>query len=237
MPWHHDLATGRFVSGGNQALWLSSKGRFEVREAPSPTAGPGEVLIRVRAIAVNPIDALTGRLRRLVLPWVRYPTIIGSDVAGEVIDVGEGVDRFRPGDRVLAYAAGQERARNSPAEGAFQRQVRVLERVCTRIPDETSFVQAAVVPLGLSTAAAGLFEPDQLGLPLPTAAADPRADVVLVWGASTSVGCNAVQLARASGFSVLATAGTQNHDLVRSWERRPCSTTGTRMSIERSLTQ
>lgn len=205
------------MSATNEALWLlSPRGRFEMRSAPFPTAGPGEVVVRVRAVAVNPVDAITGPLRRVVTPWVRYPTVIGSDIAGEVVEVGEGVSRLRPGDRVLGYAAGQERARNTPAEGGFQRYVVVLERVCTPIPDYVAFEDAAVLPLGLATAAAGLFEDDQLGLPVPGAAAAPRGEVVLVWGASTSVGCNAVQLARSSGYTVLATAGRANHDFVRS---------------------
>lgn len=199
------------------ALWLlTPKGPFEVRSSPPPVPGPGEVVVRVRAVAINPIDAIIGPFRRLVTPWVRYPTVIGSDVAGEIADVGARVTRLRRGDRVLGYAAGQERARNSSAEGGFQRYVTVLERVCTPIPDSLSFERAAVLPLGISTAAAGLFEVDQLGLPLPSVTMDRVNDVVVVWGASTSVGCNAVQLARASGFTVVATAGPKNHDFVRS---------------------
>ncbi len=208
---------GHPVSGTNESLWLlSPNGRFEVRAAPRPTAGPGEVVVRVRAVAVNPVDAITGPLRRIVTPWVRYPTVIGSDVAGELVEVGAGVTRMHVGDRVLGYAAGQERARNTPAEGAFQQYVTILEQVCTPIPEHLSFEQAAVLPLGLATAAAGLFELDQLGLDPPTAATPPTDGVVLVWGASTSVGCNAVQLAHASGHTVIATAGTKNHELVRS---------------------
>lgn len=214
---HHRSPGRDVVSGTNEALWLSSpRGRFEVSPAPLPAAGPGQVVVRVRAVAVNPVDAITGPLRRIVTPWVRYPTVIGSDVAGEVVGVGDGVTGLSRGDRVLGYAAGQERARNSPAEGGFQRYVVVLARVCTRIPDHIAFEGAAVLPLGLATAAAGLFEDDQLALPYPSAAAAQRQDVVLVWGASTSVGCNAVQLARASGYTVLATAGVKNHELVRS---------------------
>jgi NADPH:quinone reductase-like Zn-dependent oxidoreductase len=210
-------SSDRPMSGGNEALWLlSPRGSFELRPSARPAPGRGEVVVRVRAVAVNPVDAITGPLRRIVTPWVRYPTVIGSDVAGEVTDVGEGVTRLRPGDRVLGYAAGQERLRNSAAEGGFQQYVTVLECVCAQLPDQVSFERAAVVPLGIATAAAGLYESDQLALALPTAAAHPRGDVVLVWGASTSVGCNAVQLARASGFAVLATAGPKNHDLVRS---------------------
>jgi NADPH:quinone reductase-like Zn-dependent oxidoreductase len=210
------------ASTSNEALWLlSPKGSYEVRPARRPTAGAGEVVIRVRAVAVNPIDAITGMFRRVVTPWLRYPAVLGSDVAGEIVEVGDGVTSLHPGDRVVGYAAGQEKLRNSAAEGGFQRYVIVLERVCSPIPDAVTFEQAAVLPLALSTAAAGLYEADQLALPLPTGtlparSAAPRDEVVLVWGASTSVGCNAVQLARASGFAVVATAGRRNHDLVRS---------------------
>lgn len=204
------------MSGGNEALWLDARGRFEVREAGRPAPGPGQVVVQVRSVAVNPIDAISAPFRRLVTPWVRYPTVIGTDVAGEIAAVGEGVSRFRVGDRVVGFAAGQERPRNTAEEGGFQRYVTVLERVCTEIPDEMSFERAAVLPLALSTAAAGLYERDQLALPFPDAAPPARDQVVLVWGASTSVGNNAVQLARASGYAVVATAGRHNHDLVRS---------------------
>ncbi len=201
----------------NRALWLeTARGPFSIRVAPMPEPGPGEVVIRAQAVAVNPLDVIGGSVRRLVTPWLRYPTVLGSDVAGVVVDVGLGVTHVKRGDRVMGYAAGQEKQRNSPAEGAFQLFVVVLARVCTPLPSTVTVEQAAVLPLALSTAAAGLFEADQLGLSLPGEADPPSRGVVLVWGASTSVGCNAVQLARASGYTVLATAGPHNHDLVRS---------------------
>jgi D-arabinose 1-dehydrogenase-like Zn-dependent alcohol dehydrogenase len=201
----------------NEALWLVAPGGpFEVRASEFPAASPGLVVVRVRAVAVNPVDAIVGPVRRLVTPWIRYPTVIGSDVAGEIVSVGDGVTFLRSGDRVVAFAAGQERPRNSTEEGGFQLYVSVLARVCARLPDDVSFERAAVLPLGLATAAAGLYEADQLALPVPTEPRQTRDGVVVVWGASTSVGCNAVQLARASGYDVIATAGRKNHDLVRS---------------------
>lgn len=150
----------------NAALFLlSPRGPFEVRPTPVPTPAAGQVVVRVRAVAVNPVDAITGPLRRLVTPWVRFPTVLGSDVAGEVLAVGPDVTALAVGDRVTAFAAGQEKPRNSAAEGGFQRIVTVLERVTTRLPDDLSFEQAAVLPLALATAAAGLYEADQLALP------------------------------------------------------------------------
>jgi NADPH:quinone reductase-like Zn-dependent oxidoreductase len=84
------------------------------------------------------------------------------------------------------------------------------------IPDELSFEQAAVLPLALATAATGLFQQDHLGLPLPTIHPPDRSETVLVWGGSTSVGSNAIQLARCAGYRVLATASPRNFGYVRS---------------------
>ena len=171
-------------------------------------------MVRVRAVAVNPIDRLNGPARRFVLPWLRYPAVLGSDIAGEVVAVGSGAARFAVGDRVLGHAAGVERSRNRPEEGAFQTHAVLLERVTAPLPDTLSFEQAAALPLALSTAAAGLFEPEQLALRRPGADASAHGDVVLVWGGSTSVGMNAIQLARAAGYGVLATSSPRNFALL-----------------------
>lgn len=209
--------TADATGGPNEALWLAApRGPFEVRPAPMPTPGAAEVVVQVAAVAVNPVDAISGTLRRIVTPWVRYPTILGSDVAGEIVAIGEGVSSLKVGDRVVGYAAGAEKQRNSAAEGGFQHLTVVLERVTSVIPNELAYEQACVLPLALATAAAGLFEADQLALPYPTSTPTPQSEqMVLVWGASTSVGCNAVQLARAAGFTVVGTAGPANQDLVR----------------------
>jgi NADPH:quinone reductase-like Zn-dependent oxidoreductase len=92
----------------------------------------------------------------------------------------------------------------------------LMQHMVSSIPDELSFEHAAVLPLALSTAATGLFQQDHLALPLPTIDPPDRKQTVLVWGASTSVGSNAVQLARCAGYRVLATASPRNFDYVRS---------------------
>ena len=84
------------------------------------------------------------------------------------------------------------------------------------IPDSLSFEQASVLPLPLSTAASGMFQQDGLGLALPTAAPAERPEAVLVWGGSTAVGSNAIQLARNAGYRVVATASPHNFDYLRS---------------------
>jgi NADPH:quinone reductase-like Zn-dependent oxidoreductase len=204
------------VSADNEALWLdSARAGFRVGPAPSPLPGAGEIVVRTRAIGLNPVDALPGLARRVVYPWLRYPAVLGTDVAGDVVQVGAGVRRFRLGDRVVGLATGQERFRNSAAHGAFQRFVVLAADLATPVPDGIPLTDAVALPLALTTAAAGLFEPDQLGLPLPTSEVVEQHATVMVWGGSTSVGSNAIQLARNGGYRVLATASPRNADRAR----------------------
>ncbi len=201
----------------NTALWLAKPGtKFEVGPAPYTSPTPGEVVVRTRAVAVNPIDGLPALAYRVVLPWLNYPAVIGSDVAGEVVEVGTGITRFAVGDRVVGHAASVEKSVNRPAEGAFQHYTVLTQHMVSPIPDDLTFEQVAVLPLALSTASSGLFQQDQLGLALPTAEHTPRGETVLVWGGSTSVGSNAIQLLHNAGYRILTTASPRNHDYVRS---------------------
>lgn len=200
----------------NLALWLPKPGTaFRTGSAPYPTPGPDEIVVRARAVAVNPIDGLPAPAYRLVLPWVRFPTVVGSDVAGEVVDVGDRVVRFAAGDRVVGHATSIERAHPDPRGGAFQHFPVLQQHMVSALPDEVTFEDAAVLPLALSTAGSGLFQQDQLALRLPTIDAPDRMEVVLVWGGSTSVGSNAIQLARNAGYSVVTTASPRNEEYVK----------------------
>ena len=109
-----------------------------------------------------------------------------------------------------------ERDRNRAAEGAFQQYVVLMEHMVTPIPDDVAFEQAAVLPLTLSTAATGMFQQDHLGLAMPSLHPVDRNETVLVWGGSTCVGSNAVQLARCAGYRVVATSSPRNFDYLRS---------------------
>lgn len=120
---------------------------------------------------------------------------------------------FKPGDRVLAHAMSM--ATQRPQDGAFQLYTTVLENVAARIPESLEFEEAVVLPLGLSTAAAGLFQKDFLGLGLPSVKPVKTGKTVLVWGGASSVGVNAIQLAVAAGYEVVTTASPRNFDLVR----------------------
>jgi NADPH:quinone reductase-like Zn-dependent oxidoreductase len=200
----------------NTAAWLpAKKTRLEVGPAPYPRPGAGEIVVRNRAVAVNPIDWIIQLIGAVVFPWIKYPFVLGSDLAGDVVQVGAGVTRFRVGDRVLGHAVGTDKKRNSSAEGSFQDHTVVLAHLAAPIPAELSYEQAAVLPLALSTAGCGLFQSDHLALAHPRVDATPTGRTVLIWGGSTSVGANAIQLAVAAGYEVITTASPKNFDYVR----------------------
>lgn len=211
----------------NSAAWIEAPfADLVVRPSPVPTPGPGQVVVEVRAVAVNPLDAIVQSNGRLMYRWLDYPVVLGEDVAGTVVAVGEGAPRFAVGDRVVAYATGLEKGRDHVSGGGFQHLVAVDEALAAPLPDEVAFEDAVVLPLALSTAAAALFEQSQLGLDhtrLDHAAPDPETtvgaprgdEIVVVWGGTTSVGSNAVQLARAAGYRVVTTASARHHDTMR----------------------
>jgi len=201
----------------NHAAWIPSKrARLSVGPATHTPPGEGQISVRNRAVAINPVDWMQQAIGDLIFPWVKYPFVLGSDLAGDVVAVGEGVTRFKVGDRVLGHGAGSDPQRNSAAEGAFQSHTLVLEHMASPIPDTMSYESASVVPLGLSTAASGLFQKDHLALDYPSAAPSPNGKTVLIWGGSTSVGSNAIQLAVAAGYEVVTTASPRNFAYVRS---------------------
>ncbi|GIJ90414.1 hypothetical protein Asppvi_009368 [Aspergillus pseudoviridinutans] len=158
--------------------------------------GVGQLGIRNAAIGIDPIDWSKKFLGDGILPHIRYPTICGEDVAGTVIAVGEGVTRFRVGDRILAVA-GLIPSNNTP-EGAFQLYTVVRECPHRRRPD--------------------LFGKDYLGLELPTVPARPAdgSRVAIIAGGASSVGGTAVQLAAAAGYHIVSTSSPNNFDLVKS---------------------
>jgi NADPH:quinone reductase-like Zn-dependent oxidoreductase len=200
----------------NTAAYIPGpRARLEVRDAPYARPRANEVVVRVRAVAVNPVDWMKQAVGDMMFGWIKYPFVLGSDIAGEVAEVGSAVTRFRVGERVLAMAVGSDPGRNSAAEGAFQTHAVVLAHVASPIPDTLSFEAAAAIPLGLSTAACGLFQKDFLALDPPAMPPRPNGKALLIWGGSTSVGSNAIQLAVAAGYEVVTTASPRNFAHVR----------------------
>jgi NADPH:quinone reductase-like Zn-dependent oxidoreductase len=162
----------------------------------------------------------------------RYPQVLGEDVAGEIVEVGEGVSQFKEGDRVIAYACYApvvieialliKNTRhcipvvtNQSENGGFQLYTVAFASLVSKLPNSIPFEQGAVLPLAISTAAAGLYMKDFLHLPYPTKDAKPSGKSILIYGASSSVGAVTVQLAVASGMKVITTASPQHHQLAR----------------------
>ncbi|KAF7504198.1 hypothetical protein GJ744_002617 [Endocarpon pusillum] len=196
----------------NRAAWLPEvRGQLEVRDGPEPEVGEFDVLIENKAVAINPVD---WKIRDYNILGKKYPIIIGEDVSGNVVEVGSSVTKVKKGDRVLAYCVGL--GTNKPINAGYQNYSVVPEITCSPFPDSLSYEQAAVVPLGASTASAALYQKDCLNLPYPKPGSrEPTGTSILVWGGSGSVGASAVQLAAASGVHVVATCSKTNVDFVK----------------------
>ncbi len=170
-----------------------------LEEIEKPTPGAGEVLIKVRAASVNPLDShlLKHRLmRRVVLAMNKQKDARpGRDVAGEVEAVGAGVTRFKPGDAVFGVCG-----------GAFAEYACARESALAGKPDGVTFEQAAAVPVAGLTALQGLRDVGSLR----------AGQKVLINGAAGGVGTFAVQVAKSFGADVTGVCSTRNVDVVRS---------------------
>jgi NADPH:quinone reductase-like Zn-dependent oxidoreductase len=197
----------------NQAAWLTADKAtpLEIKEAPYPVPEPNEIVIQPRAVAINPVDTATQTRGTNLFPWLTYPRTLGMDLAGTVVEVGSAVSRFKAGDRVLAHPD----VLSKNAAGAFQMFVVAQENMAAHFPENASFEQACVLPACLSTAACGLFQKDYLGLEYPTVPPTPKGKTLLVWGGSTSVGCNGIQLGAAAGYEVVTTCSPHNFEYVK----------------------
>lgn len=188
----------------NRAAWIDGPGKaIRVGAHDLRKLKPSEILVKNRAVAINPFDCLQQATGEFIEHW---PCILGHDLAGDIVSVGEAVTAFVPGQRVLAQAV-----QHGPENTAFQEHTIVGEDVTCRIPDDLAYESACVMPLALSTAAAGLYQKGYLELPLPTSPPPASSGkTLLVWGGSSSVGSAAIQLAVASGIDVVTTASPRN---------------------------
>lgn len=178
-----------------------------------PSPGETEILIRNHAIAANPAD---WKLRDFPSHLNKFPTVLGSDVCGIVAAIGSKVSKFKVGDRVAGFAL--VIANNKPEHGAWQTYTLLQENATIRIPQFVSYEEGATFPMAFATVAVAYFE--RLGIARPVSssqeAQQQRQSGILIWGASSSTGTAAVQLARELGFEVFATASPKNHEYVKS---------------------
>ena len=167
---------------------------MKLEELPDLKPGKGEIVVRVHAAGVNPVDAYirTGTYARK--PQLPYTP--GADGGGVVESVGEGVARFRPGDRVYI---------NATTTGTYAQLALCPESGVHQLPEKTSYAQGASIGVPYGTAYRALFQ---------RAHAQP-GETLFIHGASGGVGIAAVQLARAFGMHVIGTAGSERgRDLV-----------------------
>lgn len=172
---------------------------MELREVPMPVAGVGEVLIRVHAAGLNPVDykMRDGKMRVIARP--QLPRVAGSELSGVVEAVGPDVTHFSEGDRVFARV-------DKMKLGAFADYVAVHEELVATIPNGLDFEQAAGLPLAGLTALQALR--DELAV--------TAGDRVFISGGAGGVGTLAIQLAKWMGAEVATTASPRGESLVRS---------------------
>ena len=181
-----------------------------VQNRPTPTPGPGELLIEVKSVALNPLDYIQRDMGFVV---AGYPAVVGTDIGGIVLSAGPSVPADAPkvGARVTAFA-NTFYTQASPNYGALQTRVVVRASMTCAIPQSMSFNEAATLPMQVATTWSGLYT-----IGVPRSGVDPSAKKgILVWGASSSVGCGVVQAAKSLGFSVYATASDKHHDYIKS---------------------
>jgi NADPH2:quinone reductase len=159
---------------------------MKLEDVPVPTPGPGQLLVKVAAVGVNPVDGYIRSGTYARKPALPYSP--GSDIAGTVEKAGDGATRLGPGARVYAHNA----------VGGYAEFAICEEWQANLLPARVSFAQGAALGVPYATAWRGLF----------IRAKAKAGETVLVHGASGGVGIAAVQIARAHGMQVIGTAGT-----------------------------
>lgn len=162
---------------------------MELEEVAEPAPGPGEMLVRIAAAGVNPLEVAIRSGNHPRAGAMTLPYTCGTDVAGEVETVGDGVEAFAPGDRVWGRAS----------TGAYAEKGLLPAASTGKLPDSTSYAEGAALPIPLLTAWNALVVKGEAA----------PGDCVLVQGGAGGVGYLAIQLARAIGCRVFTTVSSK----------------------------
>jgi NADPH:quinone reductase-like Zn-dependent oxidoreductase len=186
-----------------KASYIENYGDFDnliTGDLERPEPGEGEVLVRIKAAGVNPVDAaiVRGMLKDFI-PG-EFPLIPGWDMAGVVESRGHAARRFREGDEVYGYVR-----RPKIQHGSFAQYMALPESYLAIRPQKLSMEESGGIPLVGLTAYQSLFEAGTLS----------KDDTLLILGASGGVGTLAVQLAKTVGANVIAVASKANHDYMK----------------------
>ncbi|KAF9555142.1 GroES-like protein [Agrocybe pediades] len=192
-----------------KALVLEKKfGDLVLRDIDVYKPGPGELLIKIHATSLNPVD---WKIQKMGLFIENFPFILGTDIAGEVAEVGEGVNEFKVGDRVFCQG------RFGNEWGSFQQYALLAASTTARIPSSWTYEQAAALPVVLTAAYNAFYNAaPQHGLGLkppvsPEAEGAYAGTPIVILGGASSVGQIALQLAKFSGFSPIITTASLKH--------------------------
>ncbi|WHY62042.1 zinc-binding dehydrogenase [Cytobacillus firmus] len=182
-----------------KALLLEGKGLWEemkIGEAEKPKPQKGEILVSVHAAGLNPVDYKTATGGN---PNWLYPHILGLDAAGIIEEIGDGVQGWKPGDKVVYHS-------DLTKKGNFAEYAVTTAHTVSRIPDSITFEEAAALPCAGYTAYQSLFRKLHI----------QKGQTILIHAGAGGVGGFAVQLAKLAGLTVITTASSQNHEYVRS---------------------
>jgi len=188
-------------------------GDLVITEVAVPKPGAGEVLIKLRATSLNPVD---WKIQKLGYFLEDFPAILGTDVAGDIEEVGEGVTDFKKGDKVFT----QGQFVNDKA--SFQEYALALASTVAKIPSNISYDEASTFPVAINVVYVGLYNvhPYGLGFTPPTSTSTQgiyAGTPLIILGGASSVGQNAIQLAKISGFSpIITTASLKNAEHLKS---------------------
>jgi len=179
---------------------FGKRDKLQLMDLPVPEIKAGEILVRVKAAGVNPVDwkIREGYIKDL-FPY-EFPIILGWDAAGIVEQTGEEVTRFTEGDEIFAYCR-----KPLVHGGAYAEYIVLEEEHAAIMPKDTSFAEATSIPLAALTAYQSLFDAAQL----------QSGEIVLIHAAAGGVGGFGVQLARDRGATVWGTASGHNHEYVQ----------------------
>ena len=186
-----------------KAMVIDGFGGAEVMrwtEIPTPAPGPGEVLIRIHATSVNPVE---WKIREGVLAKLfphAFPLILGWDAAGTIASLGEGVTGFSIGERVWSYCR-----KPDIQWGTYAEYVTMAAEAVAPMPTNLSFAQASTIPLVGLTSWQSLFDVAEIR----------PGQTVLIHAGAGGIGSLAVPLAKWAGATVISTARSANHDYVR----------------------
>ncbi|BAY74284.1 alcohol dehydrogenase zinc-binding domain-containing protein [Nostoc linckia NIES-25] len=171
---------------------------LQYEDVEQPKIEPTQILVKVRASSVNPVDWKIRQGMLSLLTGSKFPKILGFDVAGDVVEVGSQVTRFKPGDAIYGST--------SFPGGGYAEFAAIRENLAVLKPTNLSYEEAAAVPLAALTALQALRDGGNI----------QTGQNVLINGAAGGVGSFAVQIAKALGAVVAGVSSSKNLDLVKS---------------------